>query len=613
MDIRKGSFLIRRLSFLVMLLFMNAHAGAEETGTSAAPIDTRKYMLVDEIKPGMKGYGLTVFSGTTIERFNVEVISVIRNTGAQSNLILVRVSGGPIDKAGVIAGMSGSPVYIDDRMIGALAYSWAFSTEPLAGITPIDEMLRIFSFEKKSDPQKTLAGPAEVGSKGWAREASVAVASPASASESAVMQPIMTPMVFSGFSRETIESFRPQLQGWGIVPVLGGSSAQEDQVEDAPFREGAGIGVQLISGDLSAAAIGTLTVREGDRILAFGHPFMLSGAVDYPMTTAYINAILPSLVVSTKVGSSLKPVGVLTQDRRTGIMGIVGGSAKMAPITLSTLRRGEDTARTFHFEVARNRQMLPLMVGMALSDSFTQVGSATGEFTAKVHYEIELEKFPTIRNEDFFSGAGGFPVLSSLGLVRDLSTLLNNQFTELSVKSISIQVEALEAIESARVTSARLGKDTVRPGEDIALKVIMKPYMKDYVEKETVLHIPEHFPEGLAFLQISAAPQTAFFERMRAPTRFQPDGIEKLVQLVDEDYPGNRLDIRLLVTDPGIVVKGREMPALPSSVFSVISQTMGKEPIGITMSSVMLEKHITFDYEVEGSVIIPVAIDRKAK
>lgn len=596
-----------------MLLFMDAIAGAEETGMSAAPIDTRKYMLVDEIRPGMKGYGLTVFSGTTIERFNVEVISVIRNTGAQSNLILVRVSGGPIEKAGVIAGMSGSPVYIDDRMIGALAYSWAFSTEPLAGITPIDEMLRIFSFEKKNDARKTVAGPAEVGSKGWAHEAGVAVASPASTSESAVMQPIMTPMVFSGFSRETIESFRPQLQGWGIVPVLGGSSAQGGQVEDAPFEEGAGIGVQLISGDLSAAAIGTLTVRDGDRILAFGHPFMLSGPVDYPMTTAYINAILPSLVVSTKVGSSLKSVGVLTQDRRTGIMGIVDGSARMAPVTLSTLQRGEETGRTFHFEVARSRQLLPLMVGMALSDSFTQVGSATGEFTAKVHYEIEMEKFPTIRNDDFFSGAGGFPVLSSLGLVRDLSTLLNNQFTELSVKAISIQVEVLEAIESARVTSARLGKDTVRPGEDIALKVIMKPYMKDYVEKETVLHIPEHFPEGQAFLQISAAPQTAFFERMRAPTRFQPDEIEKLVQLVDEDYPGNRLDIRLLVTDPGIVVKGREMPALPSSVFSVISQTMGKEPMGITMSSVMLEKHITFDFEVEGSIIIPVTIDRKAK
>ncbi|MBI4833149.1 MAG: hypothetical protein HY801_16660 [Candidatus Lindowbacteria bacterium] len=609
---RESLILVLAMAVLATVLGNNVPVWAGDAG-APAPIDIKKYMLLDEVKPGMKGYGLTVFSGTTIEKFDAEVISIIYNIGAKNNLILARVSGGPIEKTGVIAGMSGSPIYIDGRIIGALAYSWAFSKEPIAGITPIDEMLQIFTYEQKKEGSQQVVAPANSGSTAWASKVNFRVAMPASASESVAMQPIMTPMVFSGFSRESIEYFRPQLEGWGIVPVLGGSFAGDLQAADAKLEEGAAVGVQLIRGDMMAAAIGTLTIREDDRVLAFGHPFMLSGPVDYPMTTAYIHTVLPSLVVSSKVGSSLKPVGVLTQDRAPGIMGVLNGSAKMVPVAVSAQRRGEASARTFHFEVARSRQFLPLLVGMALSDSLNQAASATGEFTSRIHYEIEMDGFETIRNDDFLSGTRGFPFLSSLDVVRDLSALLNNEFAELSIKSISVKLDVFEAIESARVVSARLRKDTIKPGEDIDLKVTMRPYMKDDLETETILHIPEHFPEGQAFLQISAAPQTAFFERMRAPGRFQPDGVEKLVRLVDEDYPGNRLDIRLLVADPGIVVKGQEMPALPSSVFSVISQTMGKEPIGITMSSVMLEKHIPFDFEVEGSVIVPITIDRKAK
>ena len=394
---------------------------------------------------------------------------------------------------------------------------------------------------------------------------------------------------------------------------MGGSFSERLTKTDARFEEGAAVGVQLVRGDMNATAIDTLTVKDDEQVLAFGHPFMLSGSVNFPMTTAYIHTVIPSLLVSSKLGSSLKPVGAMTQDRRSGIAGVIGGSPEMVPFTLRVRKIGEDADNTFDFEIVRSRRLLPPMAGMALSSALVYAGSQTGEFTATVSYEIDLEEFPTIRNDAFISGMRGFPALSSLGPVRDLTTLLNNQFAEVSIRSVSMKVDVQEAVESAQITGVRVSKDILKPGDDIEFTVIMKPYMKDYIEKRFVLSIPQHFVEGQAFVQISAAPQTATFEKARAPSRLQATSIEKLVKLVDEDYPGNRLDIRLLITDPGVVVNGQEMPAPPSSVLSVISHTMGTEPMGPTRATVALEKRFPLDFEIAGIVIIPITIDRRAR
>ena len=591
------------------VLLPNANAGGVEAAKESGRSD--KYMFTDEVKPGMKGYGLTVFSETTIEKFDVEILSVLYGLRPGSDLILARVAGGPLEKAGVIAGMSGSPIYIDGRIIGALAYSWAFSKEAIAGITPIEEMLRIFDFGLEGETT-TGAGRTSNDSVAWARGANLGVALPEMASESVVMRPIMTPIVFSGFSEEAIEMFRPRLEGWGMIPMVGGSFSDRMADADVSLEEGAAVGILFARGDMTVAGIGTVTINENGRILAFGHPFMLSGPVDLPMTTAYIHTILPSMIASSKVGSPLKSVGALTQDRSSGIAGIVGGAPAMAPLSLRIRSEWSDQPTIYNFEIARHRHLLPSIAGMALSSSLSQSASRGGEFTATVHYEIEIEGFPTIRNDNFISGREGLPTLASLGVYRDLRSLLNNQFAELSIKSISIDVEVREAVESARITSVRIRKDVLRPGEDIELGVTMKPYMRDPVDKRFVLEIPEHFPEGKAFVYISAAPQTAVFEGMRAPHRFRPSSVERLVELIDEDYPGNRLDIRVIVSDPGMVVNGQEMPALPSSVFSVMSKSIGREPIGITRASVMLEEQFFLDFAIGGAIVIPIKIDRKA-
>jgi hypothetical protein len=483
-----------------------------------------------------------------------------------------------------------------------------FSKEPIAGITPIEEMLRIFDFEKpdeKNAHNRDGTAPAA-----WAQEASLSVTVPSVLSESVVMRPVMTPVMFSGFSSEAIELLRPKLEGWGMIPVVGGSFSEHLSVGEASLQEGAAVGIQLVRGDMDSAAIGTVTLKDGDRILAFGHPFMLSGSVDFPMTTAYINAILPSIVVSSKLGTPLEAVGALTQDRRAGVAGMLGDPVEMVPFGLSVRGPAGNEATTLHFEIARNRMMFASLAGMALNSALSRAGSARGEFTAKVHYEIELDGLPAIRNDDFISGLRGFPSLASLGLYRDLDALLENEFAEISINSITMDIEVDEVAESARVIGARIQKDVFRPGEDIELQVIMKPYINESFEKRFLVTIPDHFPEGRAFLYASAAPRTAMLERMRAPHRFRPASIESLIELIDEDYPGNRFDIRLLVSDPGIVVKGQEMAALPSSVISVLSQTMRREQMGITRASVLMEQHYFMDFEVEGAMVIPIEIER---
>ncbi len=606
----RGRLPIAMAIALIAALFLQ-RAYADEQAPTTRRADADKYMFIDEVKPGMKGHGLTVFSGTKIEKFDVEIISVLYNIGPRSDLILARIEGGPIERAGVIAGMSGSPIYIDGRIIGALAYSWAFSKEAIAGITPIGEMLSIFDFEESSG--EGAVGRADTGPPvSWAGDASLDVALPGMASGSVAMRPIMTPMVFSGFSRDAVEMFRPHLEDWGIVPVIGGSFSERLADVDASLEEGSSIGIMLVSGDMVTAGVGTVTINDNGKILAFGHPFMLSGSVDFPMTTAYVHTVLPSLVASSKVGSPLRPVGTLTQDRSPGISGVVGDPPEMAPFSLNVHGGAAGASRTYSFEIARSRWLFPALAGMTLRSALSQSASSTGDFTAKVHYDIELEGLPTVSNDAFISGLRNFPSLATLGLYRDLNTLLENRFTDVFIKSISIDIDVLEAVESARITSARVRKDTLRPGEDIELKVFMKPYMKESIEKNIVVSLPEHFPEGRAFLQVSAAPQTASFENIRASSRFRPDSIERLVELVDEDYPGNRLDVRLLVSDPGMVVNGLEMSALPSSVFSVIASTIGREPVGITRASVLLEEQFLMDFQIEGAIIIPIRIDRRA-
>src|SRR5688572_10865680 len=360
-------------------------------GVLATPNAQTTTLPLDEVRPGMVGVGRTVFQGTELEDFKVHVLGVMRNViGPKRSLILARLEGGPLAKTGVIAGMSGSPVYVDGRLMGAVSYSLGqFSTEPIAGITPIAEMLdatmmgggasrstRPVSLDMPFSPQQLL----EVWSRDLNRvqpfvtEPSQALlVSGASADLTrvgAMLRPIAVPMTATGFDASVIDSLSPSFTASGFVPMSSSSATQAARVSasnDRPLRPGDAVGVGLLTGDFELGATGTVTHIDGDRVYAFGHPLYNLGPTQFPMTKAEVQVVLPSLMASSKLASFGEVVGTVQQDRATAIAGRLGVIPSLIPVTI-TLHSDRAPSRTFKFGVVRDFTFTPLLTYLSVAN-----------------------------------------------------------------------------------------------------------------------------------------------------------------------------------------------------------------------------------------------------
>ena len=320
----------------------------------------------DQLKPGMKGVGKTVFQGMKVEEFGVEILGVLKKWRPDGDLILAKLSGGPLEKTGVIAGMSGSPVYIQGKLIGAIAYAWPFATQPIVGITPIGEMLEI---------------PREGGE--WGE------ASPQKMGGTYSLSPLVTPVMLSGFSPQVLEEMVPFLKGLGCFPLQAEGQGMEGQ--DVRPQPGSAIGVQLVRGDAEAIAVGTLTYMDGDRVYAFGHSFLNAGGVDFPFTGVYVHSILPSQVISFRFTSSAAPWGRISQDTEAGISGFFKARAKLIPLKISISSAGP--VRDYRFEIVDHKMLSSLFFRWAsLNVLLSRLGNR--EATLRVSSLISLKGYP---------------------------------------------------------------------------------------------------------------------------------------------------------------------------------------------------------------------------
>src|SRR5262245_23107002 len=382
-------------------------------GGSISLPPTSPIMPISEVKPGMTGVGRTVFQGAELKDFKVHILGVLRNIqGPGRNLILARLEGGPLAETGVAAGMSGSPVYIDGRLIGAVSYSiGAFPKEPIAGITPIEEMKDATQMSaRRPTTQVALELPVTPESLVTAMTASLGHASPfaartadlqavgVSAASGAelgrALRPIATPLIMSGFEPEAIALFTRLLGEAGFTPMAGGGfgSAQGLPALKGPLREGDAVGVSLVGGDLEMGATGTVTHIDGDRVYAFGHPFFSVGPAQFPMTRAYVYGILPSLASSFKIATMGDVIGTIRQDRATAIAGTLGGAPATVPMRVTLTSAREDltpTTRTFTFQVATDQTFTPLLSYVTLFNTLAayerQFGAATFAIKSKAH------------------------------------------------------------------------------------------------------------------------------------------------------------------------------------------------------------------------------------
>jgi hypothetical protein len=592
-------------------------------------------MPLGEVKAGMVGIGRTVFEGAKLEEFNVHILGVLHNIqGPHRDLILARLEGGPLAKTGVAAGMSGSPVYIDGRLIGAVSYSiGSFPTEAIAGITPIDEMKdatamvsRTPTRQARIDLPITREGLTNALTATYARLAPFAnrpadiqvfgMPAAAGAQLGAMLRPIATPLVMSGFEPGAADMLAAAFGAAGFTPVIGGAVGGQGGAEvkslSGPLREGDAIGVSLVGGDLEMGATGTITHIDGDRIYAFGHPFFGVGPSQFPMTRAYVYAMLPSLMSSFKISSMGEVIGTMQQDRATAIAGTLGKGPAVIPmaVTLNSTREdGATTKRSFSFKVANDQVFTPLLTYVALANTLTAYERQFGAATFSVKSRAQIKGHGDLTLEDVFTGDSA-TLGAATAIAGPITMLLGNDREPITLNGLDVSIEASESSRTS--TIERVWLDEVRPraGRTVPLKVLTRSYRGEEKISTVAIEIPANVSGSLSLL-VTDGRQLNAMEQRELRRSLQPQSVTQMIRVLNDTRRNNRIYIRLLNGRPGAVVNGEALTALPPSVLSVLEADSNGGSYTPIRSAAVGEWELTMDSAVTGSRVL--AIDVEAR
>jgi hypothetical protein len=588
-------------------------------------------MPVSELRTGMVGVGRTVFAGTKVEEFKVQVLGVIENVMApQRNLILARLDGGPLAEAGVIAGMSGSPVYIDGRLIGAVSYALgSFSKEPIAGITPIQEMtaetakpaMRPVNARVQVDLPITQDGLVAAFRKAlnfnrpFAERATdvrasgiTSIAGVAGDQLGTLLRPIATPLVMSGFGPDATDLLTAAFGGQGFIPT-GGAAAGTRPGEmpfDGPLKPGDAIGVNFVTGDFLLGGTGTVTHIDGDQVYAFGHPMYGLGPTEFPMTRAYVYTILPSLYSSTKLASTGETIGTFLHDRPTAIAGRLGVMPAMIPVTVN-LTSDHAPARTFKFGVVRDQLFTPLMTYTALMNLFAGYERQFGASTFTVKGSIDVANQGSIALDNIFAGDNAV-TLAGASLIGPLTAIVSNDFEPAVIDKVDLTIASSEEPRTATLTRAWLDEPRPRAGQTVPLKVVLHPYRGDDIVRTIPIEIPANATGNLSVLVMDGARLTQVEQREARTTQSRPTA--QLLRELNRTRRGDTLYVRLVNSEPGATVNGETLPSLPPSVLAVME---GDKSGGINAltNATIGQWELRTDRAVIGSKTVSVPLSRK--
>ncbi len=434
-------------------------------------------MAEEDVKAGMHGVAYTVFEGTQPEAMDVEILGVLRDmAGPKADVILARLHGSKVDYTGVVAGMSGSPVYIDGKLVGAIAYRMGeFSKEPIAGITPAAQMLEINGMEKSVSSDVAERGAPE---KQPVTQTSVGAApDPSSPSPYAnLLHPIDTPLVFTGFSPETLRLFAKDFVSAGVMPVMGAGSVSNDK-QPEPLVPGSAVSAILVRGDMNIAGTCTVTYLDDSHLLACGHPLMQSGNVDMPMTKATVLATLPSPQNSFKIVNSTEPVGAFVQDRRAGIMGRFDREPHMIPVTLTF--SGVSHPKQFHYEVLNNAKLTPAAMMATVFNAIQGINEYGEDTTYRLQGDISVLGYPKLSVKNMYAPADGSTPTAyeiALAIGEHFSRIFENPYETPKIEGVELNFNLVPDRRSARLETARTDVTEARPGDQITIETLLKPY-----------------------------------------------------------------------------------------------------------------------------------------
>jgi hypothetical protein len=592
------------VSLFSFLGLASAQTKSTQTSTSEKPTARTQFMSVDEVHPGMKGVAYTVFEGTQPETMGVEVLGVLKNmNGPKSDVVLVRLKGEKAEYTGVVAGMSGSPVYIDGKLLGAIAYRIGqFSKEPIAGVTPIQQMLEINEFDSSINPQGTA-----VAAKAVAPEKT---SSPGSSDTSQVqgvtqyLQPIDSPFVFNGFTESSLKEFAPQFAAAGITPVMGvGSASNAKQPE--PLVPGSAVSAILVRGDMDVAATCTVTYMDAQHLLACGHPLTQYGMVDMPMTKANVIATLASPLNAFKIINTTEPVGAFVQDRKTGIMGLFDRNPQMIPVTLSI--HGPSGPKEFHYEVLNNAKLTPLMMMTTVYNALMGMNQYGEETTYRMNGRIHVNGFPDVRMTNMFSPTDSQPTAFAVAMALGdhFGRIYDNPFQAPTVGGVNLEFELERDRHSAVLENARTDVTEARPGDEITVEAVLRPYRGDRIVRRIPVRVPTSVPDGTLRILVSDA-ETLDRARKMSPVRGLDLG--STIELLNKEHLNDHLYVSLLEPNPQATVEDKVMPGVPLSVMNVMDGMRSTQQMVVFNESAVHESSTPVGYVVTGSQVISLTI-----
>jgi hypothetical protein len=548
------------------------------------------YWDVNDVRPGMKGQGRTVMRGTKVETFQAEVLGVLKNTSPGRDMVLCRLSGLDLEKTGVIAGMSGSPIYIDDKLLGAVAYAWAFGKEPIAGVTPFGQMHGfVEAYERRdlADQGKPTRLGLNTPIRAGGREFDTVTVSEGcdnatpTAADGLWMTPLQTPLAATGFTAHSLALLRQRCPVAGLLPVQGGgaSAVVSEQEKNTPLQPGGPLAVALITGDFDLSGIGTVTHIEGDRVYGWGHPFFGIGTCEFPLMTGYIHTIYPRQSLSFKMGSPLRTVGVINADVSTCIAGWLKRRPDMIPMRMTVACCPCDNTKTFNVQLVRQRGLLANLVYTALTNSVDMEGDLPEELTADLEARIEVEGHAPVVLKDTYSGSsysgGRAPQALYNPVAGIVNLLMYNAYKPVAVQRIECKTQIRPGRRTADIEAVELDSETYSPGDTLKATVFLRPYKGLRQRLPVSLKLPADLPEGNYTATVCDDLTNARHELHDNPNLLTPHNLDHVFEALQVQTSAKRtnLVLRVPVNAVGVALDGKSLPNLPPSMVQILGNS----------------------------------------
>lgn len=611
------------LILTVFVLFIAAIDAFGQSSAASASAGSDRFMPVSAVKEGMRGVARTVFNGSEPEEFTVEILGVVPGAiGPKQDLIVGRISGGKADRTGVFAGMSGSPVYVDGKLIGAISYSFPFSKEPMCGITPIEQMISIFEQQPRpaKAPEPRMLSFAELASTEWlpmpgknyaGTDPIVAMGSNGSMLSAVAGQsfrPIGTPMTFNGISAKALEMFAPQLAQAGLMPVAaaGGSAAigPMKKADQTTLVGGDSVSMQLTRGDVSMAASGTVTFRDGERIYAFGHPFLGLGSSELPMSESSVVTVVPNVNNSFKLAVPESMVGTMTQDRATGVFGKLGQAPRMIPVKI-TLETSRGQKETLNFEVAKDTFLSPLLINIGIANVLLAQERGLGDSMIEVDGEIKINGNETVSVERRFAGSQA-TTMAAGSIAAPVSLLFRNGFEGFEVESVSVTLKSSDGSRTAALERITVDRTTAKPGETVQIQAFARTNTGKTLVQNIPVTIPKDTPAGSFSIVIGDG---GSIEKASAIQQFVPRNLSELVKTMNSLKLSDRLYSQIFRASTGAIIGASEMPDLPPSMLATLNNERASGGVKPAARTVISESEIApADFIISGQQSLTIEV-----